>query len=157
MKKIIYIDQDDTISNFGGYFKDRPVNESEMFEPGFFANLEPVPGALVAVRKLIRLGYDVQILTQPVAESPHCYAEKVQWIGKWFPELISKINMVQDKGNLSAPNTYLVDDNEPKWKAKFESRGGKFVHFPYSRISDDINRFAWKRIIEFFENQEEDV
>lgn len=131
-KKIVYIDMDDTIADFMRapvFVTYGKFDVAEMFEPGFFLSLKPIEGALVAVRQIIRMGYDVQILSQPVAESAHSYSEKVQWIGQHFPELIGKINLTQDKGLFKGD--YLIDDNEPKWKAKFEANGGKFLTFDH--------------------------
>lgn len=150
MSKIIQIDMDDTIADFKGHpnFKGMPVdavNVAYMYEPGFFRELKPIAGALVAVRALIRMGFDVQICTQPVAESPHCYMEKVQWIGMYFPELIQKINMVQNKGLIKSH--FLIDDNAEKWQEKFEKNGGKFVHFRYSENHEK----QWEKILEYFD------
>jgi 5'(3')-deoxyribonucleotidase len=127
-KKTIYVDMDDTIADFVGseVFKDG-FDVAKMYEPGFFRNLKPIPGALVGVRQLIRMGFDVQILSQPVAESAHSYQEKVEWIGMYFPELINKINLTQDKGLFKGD--FLIDDNATKWKDRFEANGGKFIHF----------------------------
>lgn len=148
-KKIIFIDLDDTIADFLGseVFKDR-IDIYKMFEPGFFFNLKPVDGALSGVRALIEMGWDVYILTQPVAESAHSYSEKVQWIGMWFPELIRKVNMVQDKGLVKGD--FLIDDNEKKWKERFESNGGKFVHFRYNKDDREGNARHWRAIVGYF-------
>ena len=109
MKKIVYIDLDDTIADFLGaeVFKSG-FDVSLMYEPGFFLNLKPIAGAQVAVRQIMRMGYDVHILSQPVAESAHSYQEKVEWIGKYFPDLINKINLTQDKGLFKGD--FLIDD-----------------------------------------------
>lgn len=149
-KKTIYVDMDDTIADFGGHdaFKRSGVDEvsvAAMYEPGFFFSLKPLPGALVGVRTLIRLGYDVQILSQPVAESAHSYSEKVQWIGLHFPELIGKINLSQNKGLFKGD--FLIDDNEKKWKEKFEANGGEFIHFDYHRGEHELQ---WSNIVGFF-------
>lgn len=152
-QKVLFIDMDDTIADFGGHpiFQKRgSVEETYMYEPGFFRDLKPIEGALVAVRVLIKMGFDVQILTQPVATSPHCYSEKVQWLGMWFPELINKVNMMQDKG--LAKGHYLIDDNAKKWKEKFEANGGKFIHFQYNFWGEGHEK-DWQRILEFFANE----
>ena len=158
-KKILYIDMDDTIADFtGSSVFDSGFDVAKMYEPGFFLDLRPVDGALVAVRALIRLGFDVQILSQPVAESAHSYIEKVQWIGLYFPELISKINLTQDKGLFKGH--YLVDDNLPKWQAKFEANGGKFIHFPYTHKHDRTaydNRRRWEMIVNYFKEESADA
>lgn len=146
---LILIDMDDTLADFGGSpVFGASIDDTKMYEPGFFRDLKPIDGALVAVRKLIKLGYEVQILTQPVAQSPHSYSEKVQWIGMWLPELIPGINMVQDKGLVKGD--YLIDDNVKKWKSKFEKNGGTFIHFPYVRNSN-IHKTAWENVVRYFE------
>jgi 5'(3')-deoxyribonucleotidase len=145
MKKIVYVDMDDTIADFAGHphFMGEAPNElsvSKMYEPGFFLSLGVIPGAHEGVRALIRMGFDVQILTQPVAESPHSYLEKAQWIGKHFPDLIFKIHMTQDKGQFTGD--FLVDDNEKKWKEKFEKSGGKFIWFNHKEPN------YWEKVID---------
>lgn len=152
-KKLIFLDLDDTVANFCDHpvFEGKyPVDTKHMYEPGFFLSLEVIEGAQVAIRQLIRLGYDVQILSQPVAESHHSYSEKVQWIALHFPELIGKINLTQDKGLFNGD--YLIDDNEEKWKTKFEANGGRFVHFQYfsKHRVDGNNRSQWETIVHFF-------
>lgn len=158
-KKLIYIDMDDTIADFTGSEEfANGFDVGKMYEPGFFLSLKPVEGALVGVRQLIRMGFDVQILSQPVAESAVSYAEKVQWIGLYFPELISKINLTQDKGLFKGH--YLVDDNAPKWRDKFEANGGKFIEFTYYHKSGRgtiSNRGMWERIVNVFKEENPNV
>lgn len=149
-KPIIFLDLDNTIADFDGHpaFKGVGVNEvsvAAMFEPGFFFSLKPIPGALVGVRALVRLGYDVQILSKPVTSSAHSYLEKVQWMGVHFPDLVNKINLTQDKGLFVGE--YLIDDDEKQWKAKFEANGGRFIHFDYHK--NDHER-QWSNLVAFF-------
>lgn len=158
MKKIVFIDLDDTIADFQGSakFKDG-FNVVHMYEPGFFKDLPVIPGALVAVRAIMRMGYDVHILTQPLAESAHSYSEKVQWVALHFPDLINKISMTQDKGLFKGD--YLIDDNALKWKEKFEANGGKFIFFKNPLLSNgpmpDMEK-QWKDIVKFFEEESKD-
>jgi len=139
---------DDTIADFLGAeaFKDG-FDVAKMYEPGFFLGLKPIAGAQVGVRQLIRMGYDVQILSQPVAESAHSYSEKVQWIGMYFPELIMKINLTQDKGLFKG--AYLIDDNAPKWEMKFAQHGGEFIHFQYKKD----HKSEWESIVTYLSVQ----
>jgi 5'(3')-deoxyribonucleotidase len=149
VKKIVYIDMDDTIADFkrdakchrGNFFVEK------MYETGFFLNLKPVDGAQLAVRSIINMGYDVWILTQPLAENADSYTEKAQWVSMWFPELYSKIIMTQNKG--LHLGHYLIDDNEAKWKNKFEASGGKFIHFEY----EGDHRLSWSLILDFFKQE----
>lgn len=153
-QKIIYIDLDDTVADF---IKAATVNGVfdylRMYEPGFFFNLKPVDGALVAVRQLIALGYDVQILSQPVADSYFSYSDKIRWIGCYFPELLHKVNLTQDKGLFKGD--YLIDDNYVKWKEKFEANGGKFIHFMYNpgTHTQRSNKECWENIVNFFRDE----
>jgi 5'-nucleotidase len=150
---------DDTIADFSGsplLPSGYPFDVHAMYEPGFFIGLKVIPGALSAVREIIRMGYEVQILSQPVDVSSHSYSEKVQWIGLHFPDLISKINFTQDKGNFVGD--YLIDDNEEKWKDKFEANGGKFIVFPYTRknpVTLNTTEINWRRVVDFLKQEKE--
>jgi len=154
-KKVVYIDMDDTIADFCGHHSFPrdvfPFDVHEMYEPGFFLNLKVVKGAHSAVRRIMRMGYDVQILSQPLAESALSYLEKAQWIGLHFPDLINKVNLTQDKGNFVGG--YLIDDNLKKWKDKFEANGGKFVHYDYHNRD---HKEMWEEICEFLKRELED-
>lgn len=126
----------------------------KMYEPGFFLQLKPVEGALASVRALMRMGYDVHILSRPIAESPQSYTEKAQWVGMWFPDLINKLNLTQNKEFFKGD--YLIDDDSELWQAKWEATGGKFVHFDYCEKDDYSkapNFIVWANIVDFFRTE----
>lgn len=160
MKKIVYLDMDSVIADFeGSSFFDpaQPVASQvhKMYTPGFFYGLKPVEGALSGVRAIMRLGYEVHILSRPVAESAHSYTEKAQWIGLYFPELINNVHFTQNKGLFKGD--YLIDDDADKWEDVF---GGKFIHFEYNDSvrtdwSRPTNHFVWESIIDFFKKEKE--
>lgn len=155
-KKVIYLDMDDVIADFFNSAKDKTntVDEGLMYTHDFFFNLKPVSGAVSNVRRILNLGFDVWILTQPLANWAPSYSEKVRWINIHFPELTNKIIMTQDKGLMVGH--YLIDDNDVKWKAKFEKNGGKFVHFAYDRECPcpvDHEK-KWAGIYQFFLNED---
>ena len=79
--------------------------------------------------------FDVHILTKPVAESPICYTEKVNWIAKHIPVLLKKITMTQDKTMLKGD--ILIDDSD-QW-SDFD---GEFILFDI----DNDSRLEWQRI-----------
>lgn len=128
-KPILYVDMDEVLVNFCSHpslkLWDRTQqNPPEMYEPGFFESLRPLPGAISSVTRLINENeWDIYILTQPVAKSPVSYMEKANWICKWLPDLRDKIILTQNK-SLNIGDV-LVDDNE-KWGKVF---AGKFILF----------------------------
>jgi len=147
---------DDVIADFYKAAADSlgRVQESRMYDKHFFLNLEPVPGAKAAVHELLKMGFDIWILSQPLANLPESYIEKVEWIQRHFPQLTNKIILTQDKG-LNVGD-YLIDDNEKKWKQKFEQNGGKFVHFPYGGYNPNGTNSPegqWRWIVEEFKNE----
>jgi 5'(3')-deoxyribonucleotidase len=155
--KILYIDLDDTLADFFKATRDKwgMVQEDKMYEPNFFFNLDPIPGAQGAVRRLMTMGFDIWILTQPLAEHHASYSDKVKWVGVHFPHLWNKIVMTQDKG--LHVGDYLIDDNSDKWKSKFEKNGGKFVHFKYNRElkdTDSIHKKEWEQICDLLATED---
>lgn len=126
------------------------VDERRMYDHDFFYKLQPIPGSLRNIRGIIQLGFDVWILTQPLANWSKSYDEKVRWINIYLPELTNKIVMTQNKG--LHLGEYLIDDNAEKWKDKFEKNGGKFIHFVYDRHNPDKSELAkrWESIYQFF-------
>ncbi len=152
--KVVYVDMDDVIADFykaAAHPIDGKVREERMFDPSFFLALDPVPGAKAGIFQLIKMGFDVWILSQPFSLLPESYSEKAQWIQLHFPQLVNKIILTQDKG-LNVGD-FLIDDNEKKWQEKFERNGGKFVHFSYGGYNLDRMRNPeglWSEIVEFF-------
>lgn len=160
--KLIYLDLDDTLADFYSASKNLhgTVDEYKMWHDEFFLNLRPIPGARGAVFDLQKLGYDIWVLTQPLAECFESYSDKAKWVQLHFPSLYKKIIMTQDKG--LHLGDYLVDDNKEKWKEKFEKNGGKFVHYPYNvetrvKMNDRDHHDAWDSIIRFFKSEYENL
>jgi 5'(3')-deoxyribonucleotidase len=153
----LFIDMDCVIADFckSPMFKkgDRIKNSPpQMFEQFFFETLPPVDGALSAVRELLQTEkYDIHILTQPVKETHYSYSEKAAWVAKWFPELSGKLTLTQNKELLAGPDRILIDDSVEKWKSKWESNGGTFIHFAYNEFGD--NRQEWQNITSTIEQQ----
>jgi 5'(3')-deoxyribonucleotidase len=65
------------------------IYNSVIMEDGFFANLNPLPGAQKYV-ELIASRHDVVICSSPT-KNPSCIPEKNAWLDKHFPYLINRI------------------------------------------------------------------
>lgn len=159
--KIVHVDLDDTLADFFSATRDPKtgvIREHMMWDKDFFLNLKPIPGAKGAIFDIQKMGYDVRILSQPLAESPESYIDKAKWVQIHFPELYKKLTLTQDKGVILGD--FLVDDNDTKWRDAFEKNGGKFVHFPYGghtyghcfELCPDPEKI-WRSIVKFFEDE----
>lgn len=140
-KPILFIDMDETIVDFLGSEAlrswDGKRNPPQMYEPGFFRNLQPLTGAKSAMYALIQSEmFDIYILTKPVSKSPDSYKEKVEWIASHFPDLLDKVIMTQNK--LLMKGDILVDDDRT-WK-DFQ---GIFLHFNRNVES----AIMWQKIV----------
>lgn len=92
-------------------------------EKDFFLNLEPVTGAIEAIKEMTGdESLDVWICSSPKRESPFCHSEKFVWLQKHFGEdLANKLILIRDKTLVHGD--YLIDDNleikgekTPSWK-----------------------------------------
>ena len=99
------------------------VSEPELLrrifhEPGFFADLAPLPGAVSALRQLVELGHEVNIASACV--TPHSFGEKAEWCRKHLPFIpISHIMLGAQKGRLRGD--VLVDDGAHNARAYRQS------------------------------------
>ena len=140
VEPIIFIDMDEVLCDFSKAADTDQKSPPEMYGIGFFQNLEPIPGSLEAVRRLLDHGFRIEILTQPVAESAISYTEKARWILMWLPELKDHITLTQDKLMLGGDDRVLIDDNPGKWGG-FK---GEFIHLR------GINpRKEWEEIVDW--------
>ena len=96
--------------------------EALALRPGFFANLEPIAGAVEALKGLLLAGYDVRICTAPKKIFDNCVAEKFAWVKKHLgQEFVERIVLTRDKTLVRGD--FLVDDKPevtgvctPTWK-----------------------------------------
>ncbi|XP_058527577.1 5'(3')-deoxyribonucleotidase, cytosolic type-like [Ochotona princeps] len=80
--------------------------------PGFFLGLEPIPGAVEALREMHAMhDTEVFICTSPLLKYDHCVVEKYCWVERHLgPEFVERIILTRDKtvvlGDL------LIDDKD---------------------------------------------
>lgn len=113
--KIVYIDLDDTLCDFkSAYHNALRENQAIQYPQSqyrFFANLEPIEGAIEAVRALIDSDeYDPFILSAPSTRNPFSYAEKREWVEIHLGyDFCEKLILCSHKGLLKGD--LLIDDN----------------------------------------------
>jgi 5'(3')-deoxyribonucleotidase len=113
--KIVYIDMDDTLCDFRAAFqralKENPAMDYPQAQYRFFANLEPIDGAIEAVKRLHDSKvYDPYILSAPSTKNPFSYAEKREWVERYFGyDFCERLILCANKGLLRGH--LLIDDN----------------------------------------------
>lgn len=92
-----------------------------MNEPGFYAHLLPVPGALEAILAMQAIGIDVALCTSPWLSNPTCASDKLSWVERHLGEpMASSTIITRDKTRVAGD--ILIDDNpmvrgrrDPEW------------------------------------------
>lgn len=87
----------------------------------FYKNIEPLPGAIEAIKALDEK-YTVFIVSSPDHTNPNCASDKLEWVRSWLgEEWCSKLILTQDK--TAVIGDVLIDDKpevkgrlEPSWK-----------------------------------------
>ncbi|MCB0844691.1 MAG: 5'-3'-deoxyribonucleotidase [Bacteroidetes bacterium] len=111
--------------------------------PGFFRELDPMPGGKEALQKMEELGHDVRICTSPLTQYENCVLEKYQWIEAHFGHAFTKkMFMVKDKTMVKGD--ILIDDRPvihgsvtPEWTHVL-------YHQPYNAQVKDKMRITWE-------------
>lgn len=115
MKKIVYIDIDDTLADFNGAMVNAKLRNQAMPFPqaeyGFYSNLTPINGAVNAVKWLLSSDtFSPYILTAPSIMNPMSYTEKRIWVEKHLGmQMVQRLIISADKSLLKGD--YLIDDN----------------------------------------------
>lgn len=110
---------------------------------GFFESLEPVEGAVEAMRDLLSSGFDVRICTAPKKKFKYCVTEKLSWIEKHLgKEFVVRTILTRDKtlvrGNILIDDKpEVVGGTTPEWEHILYDR-------PYNRHVSGKRRLNWQ-------------
>lgn len=133
----IFIDLDGVTVDFDSYAKNLSmVGDLVKNHPGAYLHMEPIPGALAAIRSLIGMGFDIWIATKPPTGNAQAYADKAQWVMNHLPELKRKIIITHDKGLLGDQFDYLIDDRPHK--ANCLEFKGSLIKFVFPTTWEDV-------------------
>lgn len=92
--------------------------------PGIFSLMDPMPGAIEAV-KLLSEHYDVYILSTAPWKNTSAWSDKIIWITKHFGELFKKRVILTHCKNL-CHGDFLVDDRGKNGASEFT---GEWIEF----------------------------
>ena len=121
MSRRIFVDMDGTLAKWND------VATEVLYEKGYYANLEPNYFLLNEIRRLIKNGEDIYILSTFLPDSQYALQEKNEWINRYLPELSNKkrifVKYNDNKkdyidGGITSSD-YLIDDytkNLIDWK-----------------------------------------
>jgi len=144
MKKIIYIDIDDTLADWSGAMeKAKKLVPSMPFpqaEYGFYAGLIPIEGGVEVVEWLFDSdSFEPYILTAPSIMNPMSYTEKRVWIEKHLGiKMVERLIISPDKSLLKGD--VLIDDSlSGRGQENFEGVVFQFgsTEFPNWRVVFD--------------------
>ena len=143
MRKLFF-DMDGVLVNFQSGIDKLSEETKREYEgrldevPGIFSLMDPMPGAVEAVRELSE-HYDVYILSTAPWNNLTAYSDKIQWLTKHFGDLFKKRVIVTHCKNL-CDGDYLVDDRAKNGASEFP---GEWVQFGTERYPDweEVTRY----------------
>lgn len=129
--------------NFPPEFREHVV--ATLTEPGMYLAMEPIPGAVEALRAMVAAGLDVRIVTAPhPACAASCASEKFQWVERFLgSEWISRLILARDKTHVHG--AVLIDDKP----AITGSTAPSWEHIVFAQpwnlhVTDKRRMDAWK-------------
>lgn len=116
---------------------------SVMVEPGFFADLPPISGAIKALNQMLQRDWIVMICTSPFGAAIDCASEKKWWVGKhlgteWEQRMIISHDKTFIRGDIlvdDRPNAHTRGILIPTWRHVLYT-------YPYN-LSLEVPRLTW--------------
>ena len=136
-KKILYLDMDGVLADFQSGVDKQSEEVLQKYHkhpdeiPGLFAVLDPVPGAVEAVKALEQF-YDIYILSTAPWWNPSAWTDKVLWVKRVFGEVFHKKVIITHHKELCIGD-YLIDDRDRNGAAEFK---GELIPFGSDRFPD---------------------
>lgn len=147
--------------NFDSYVKHKDAFHDILAEDGFFYHLDPIPGAIEAITKLIEKKLDIVFLTQPPRRSDYAVRDKRKWIQKYFKDFPLTNIIFAHRKELVRGST-LIDD-APSHLQNFKERNPlaetMAINYPYNQTIQVSHRFdkdvAWDNFYKIICNEYE--
>ena len=144
MKKIIYIDLDNTLADYVGMANEMNITlEEAKHTEGFFKRLKPMPYAIESYKKLTE-HFEVYILSTAPWSNPGALVEKMEWVKEYLPNAYKNVIFSHHK-NLNIGD-YLIDDSEKNGAKEFTGTHIKIhsTEFP-----------TWNEVVDFIFDRED--
>ena len=147
MKKIVYFDMDGVIVDFESGVKKLPLEiqqrKSKLDEvEGIFELMEPMPGAIDAVKILVKF-FDAYVLSTCPWNNISGASQKVAWIKKYFgddPHAPFYKRVILTHNKHLALGDFLIDDRTKNGAFDFH---GEFIQFGSEKFPN------WDTVVEY--------
>lgn len=121
-------------------------------KPGFFLDLEPIPGAVEGVRKLVDLGHDVVVVTA----ARHGHRDKLDWVQKNLPFLDYRHVVFAHRKELVRGD--VLFDDAPHNLAAFQSYGLPVaMAYRYNEGAPGERVPDWPAFVKLMQNRFRDI
>lgn len=155
-KKIVYIDMDGVIVDFGAAIKDwfnKHPHLEERYKDfpdhiqGLFRNAPPIEGAIESINKLAESGkYELFIATSAPWGNAGSAMDKRYWIEDHFGNLFHKKMFITHRKDLLMGD-YLIDDRTKNGAGDFN---GQLLQFGINWENNQVNQFpTWQSILDY--------
>lgn len=132
---------------------DYPAHQHAMIRavyhaPGFFRDLEPMPGAIAAVNEILATGHDVRICSAPLLRYEHCVLEKYEWVERHLgAEFVPRLILARDKTWVHGD--VLIDDKPDITGSRTPSWRHVVFDQPYNRnvTGPRMNWSNWRDVL----------
>lgn len=156
-KKIIYIDMDGVLVDFGKakkWFFDNYPEIRRAYKgrpdqiPGIFKDPDPIVGAIDAVKILAEQDrFDLFVATTSPWGNPEAAMHKRLWLEKHFDDLFEKKMFITHRKDLLIGD-FLIDDRTKNGAGEFK---GKLIRFGWSYEEEKWNPYpTWESVLKRF-------
>ena len=152
MKKIVYVDMDDTIVDFQSGIDRLSSEDLKKYEneydnhPYIFSLMKPKEGAIESLYSLDSL-FHLYILSTAPWDNPNAWKQKREWVERYFGK--GKENLFHKKVILSHhkdlnEGDFLIDDRKENGAEDFK---GEWIHFGTDKFPD------WDAVTDYLEGK----